>query len=92
VLSVTALSPGVVGPIITSQAYLSYLLQDAGPQRMTCSELVARAFAEVGNVATLDVRLWPTLDLIGDLSEIFRWDFTTPTALSRSTDLRWLNT
>lgn len=91
VLGVTALSPRVVGPIITSQAYVSYLAQDAGPRRMICSELVARAFAAVGNAATLRVTLWPTLDLIGDLSDNFRWDFTTPTVLSRSPDLTCIN-
>jgi len=91
VLAVTASSPGIVGPILASPGWASYLLFDVGDQRMICSELVARVFAEADDSLGLSVDLWPTLDLIGDISENFRWDFTTPTVLSRSPSLRQLD-
>ena len=82
VLGVTALSPAVVGPIITSQRTCAVF----GPRRWSTTYDLLRVgrsgVAEVGNAATLDVTLWPTLDLIGSLSNNFRWDFTTPTVLS----------
>jgi len=90
VLGVQALSPYVVIPVITETAYALYEAHDVGTQRMICSELVARAFADVGGDATLDVTLWPSMQS-KDTSTDFHWDFTTPTCLSLSPDLVWLN-
>jgi uncharacterized protein YycO len=78
-------------PILWNQAYTSYEAHDFGTQRMICSELVARAFADVGGTATLDVTIWPSMDAIGDTSPDFHWDFTTPTCLSLSSSLTRLN-
>jgi hypothetical protein len=90
VLGVQALSPYVVIPIITEKAWSLYRAHDVGSQRMICSELVARAFADVGGAATLDVTLWPSMQS-KDTSLDFHWDFTTPTVLSLSPDLTRLN-
>lgn len=90
VLGVTALYPQGSIPIITAQAWSSYRLHDAGTKRMICSELVSRAFADVGGSATLDVTLWPSM-APKDTSLDFHWDFTTPTMLSLSPDLTRLN-
>jgi hypothetical protein len=90
VLGVQAASPYVIIPIVTETAYALYEAHDVGTQRMICSELVARAFADVGGEATLDVALWPSMRS-KDTSTDFHWDFTTPTCLSLSPDLARLN-
>jgi hypothetical protein len=73
--------------------YSTYTAGAAGTRRMICSELVARAFAEAetGAPLALDVRLWPTLNLLDDGSTDFRMDFTTPTMLALSPSLQRLN-
>jgi hypothetical protein len=78
-------------PVAWELAYTAYQTDDYGSQRMICSELVARAFADVGGTATLDVTIWPSMDAIGDASADFHWDFTTPTCLSLSASLTRLN-
>jgi hypothetical protein len=93
VLGLKALTPDPAKdmPILWNVAYTSYQEQDYGTKRMICSELVARAFADVGGTATLDVTIWPSMDAIGDTSADFHWDFTTPTCLSLSSSLMRLN-
>jgi len=75
--------------VVNSPAYTAYKRLDSGPQRMICSELVARAFADAS--LPLDVTLWPTLSRIGNQTEDFRMDFTSPTMLALSPDLTRLN-
>lgn len=90
VLGLQAASPYIVLPIITAETWALYDEYDAGSQRMICSELVARSFADVGGDATLDVALWPSMRS-KDTSLDYHWDFTTPTVLSLSPDLTRLN-
>lgn len=75
--------------VVNSTAYKTYEKRDAGPQRMICSELVARAFADAS--LPLDVKLWPTLSLIENPTDDFEMDFTSPTMLALSPDLTRLN-
>lgn len=91
VLGLAALNPGRPDRILSSVVYAAYRRLDLGTKRMICSELVARAFAEADASLALDVTLWPTMQAIGNTSEDFRMDFTTPTMLSLSPDLRRLN-
>lgn len=77
--------------VVRSLAWPVYQATDSGPRRMICSELVARAFADADASLTLGVALWPTLAGIGDTSEEFRMDFTSPTMLALSPDLQRLN-
>jgi len=81
--------PGKPQKVVNSPAYRAYNRLDSGPRRMICSELVARAFADAS--LPIDVTLWPTLGLIGNQTEDFRMDFTSPTMLALSPDLARLN-
>lgn len=89
VLGLAAVMPGSPARIVASLPYRLYAATDAGANRMICSELVARVFAEVG--LPISVRLWPTMRAMHKPSENFRMDFTTPTMLALSADLRRLN-
>ena len=88
VLALAAVRPDPAR-VASSPMYQRYLARDAGPRKMICSELVARVFADAN--ADLDVTLWPTIQGLGNASDDFRMDFTTPTVLSLSPSLQRLN-
>jgi hypothetical protein len=83
------LFPGKPEKVVNSPAYKAYTELAVGTQKMICSELVARAFADAS--LPIDVTLWPTLGLIGNQTADFRNDFTSPTMLALSPDLARLN-
>ncbi len=83
------LFPGKPQKVVNSPAYTAYTKLAVGTQKMICSELVARAFADAS--LPIDVTLWPTLGLIGNRTADFRNDFTSPTMLALSPDLARLN-
>ena len=89
VLGQAAVNPGRPDRVRSSVFYSLYGMLDRGVKRMICSELVVRAYAAAG--VTLRVTLWPTMRAIGDTSQDFLMDFTTPTMLSLSPDLQKLN-
>jgi hypothetical protein len=95
VLAMAWLMPNDPARIEHSVVYATYLANAYGPQRMICSELVARAFAEAqtsdGRSLALSVTLWPAMSAIGNTSNDFLWDFTTPTTLSLSPSLQKLD-
>lgn len=87
VLATAALTPGVVNPALLD-AFGAYLMSgDFESRHMICSELVARAFNRVDPSLQPSVRMWPTMGLLGDLSNDFRMDFTTPNMLALSPSL-----
>lgn len=91
VFAVAALNPNNPSRILRSLAYRAYSRADVGPQRMICSELVARAYAAADPSLALQVSLWPALQALGNDTADFAFDFTSPTMLARSPDLRRLN-
>lgn len=91
VFATAALNPGRPDRVMNSTAWTAYQSTDSGPRRMICSELVARAFADADPNLKIDVVLWPTLAMLPNQTEDFRMDFTSPTMLARSPDLRRLN-
>lgn len=95
VFGLATLLPGMPGVIKSSVIYATYLANARGTQRMICSELVARAFADAQTSShqslALSVTLWPSLANLGDTSTDFRMDFTSPTMLSLSPSLLRLN-
>ncbi len=89
VFATAVLFPGNPQRVENSLAYAAYQSRDSGPRRMICSELVALAFDDAA--LPIDVKLWPTLDQIGNQSKDFRMDFTSPTMFALSPDLKRLN-
>jgi len=83
------LSPARPARVESSLVFSLYKAKDAGPQRMICSELVARAFADA--LLPIQVTPWPTLAKIKDQGDEFALDFTSPTMLSLSPDFERLN-
>ncbi len=93
VFGLATLMPSNPQKIKSSLIYATYLANAYGAKRMTCSELVARAFATAGTSSslTLNVQLWPTLKSLGNTSTDFCMDFTSPTMLSLSSSLQRLD-
>ena len=91
VLGLAAVNPNNPNRVKRSLVYQAYARFDAGVKRMTCSELVVRAYAAVDPSLAIDAKLWPTMAALGNSSADFAMDFTTPTMLSLSIDLRRLN-
>ena len=83
------LTPGSPRKVEKSLAFALYKATDVGPQRMICSELVARAFADAS--LPIHVTPWPTLGKITDQGDQFALDFTSPTMISLSPDFERLN-
>lgn len=83
------LTPGWPWGVENSLVFALYKAKDAGPQRMICSELVARAFADAS--LPIHVTPWPTLGKITDQGDQFPLDFTSPTMLALSPDFERLN-
>jgi hypothetical protein len=89
VFGLATLMPSNPGAIRSSLVYAGYVLSAQGAKKMICSELVARAFADAHK--SLSVTLWPTIAAMGETSDDFRMDFTSPTMLSLSPSLYRLN-
>ena len=91
VLGLAAVNPNNPNRVKRSLVYQAYAHFDAGPKHMICSELVVRAYAAVNLSLAIDTKLWPTMAALGNSSVDFAMDFTTPTMLSLSSDLKRLN-
>jgi uncharacterized protein YycO len=89
VFGMAALNPGKPQRVENSLVFAAYKALEAGPRRMSCSELVARAFADAS--LAIHVKLWPTLARIKSQNADFALDFTSPTMLSLSRDFQRLN-